>query len=1123
MVSFNKIKNSAAAALAALLGILAFAACQDDVVVPGGSTADVPTTISLDITLPEAEHVSRASLGDAELNTVRSLWVGIYSATTGKCTFKGMMDKEHGFDPSKPFVGGSHSTRATLTNIDTRSGSSYIVAVANPQGNVGTVLDGSIPASTEETMSEAPYVARDLVELLDEATTWDKFLAISIKSDNAALGAETLGAQPPIPAGGIPMSGVYIPRGESLDHCWENAQPVDITPETDNLSGAIHLRRAWSKVSFDVSVDGDLITFEPYQYRILNIPVYTWLYERAQGSSGKAIDQANAGDVINTRALGNPAFVNTPLYNINDFTRETTGGVTHYKFDFWSPENKRTATAMCTDYGKREVEYTRLENPRLNTGIYQSLCPDRAGDVNNNATMVEIYANVVYKTKTGDAINGQGTDYEVLLDSLTTNNTRVATVKYTVHLGYVDNDAKDFNLRRNTEYTYNVKAKGVFDIIVEAFKVGIPQPGQEGTVSDVEYVPEELDCHFTQFNVYLNQDEINTFTYDIVTYDAGREYRYYVYRDLNNRKPDQEAEITEQHLPESDQERTDYFNWVQLRFVGPGTENAHKFAAYHPDEVVSLDEVGKDEKAMNEGYYTVFVREYSYEGTGDETGGRWKDYVNQPDRQVHIYVRTARSGDTESLYFSSKYNAVQKSIQTYYNLDYLNQNKTAIGIEQVNESFGMNLRWVYGWTGSGSSIRNTTAQALENKNNGREIMWNYMGTKTNGRQWSTYVDLASQQHINAITASATYYPNLNNLISRDARYHNVAALKEITPYLTSRTSESVKGYWVLAKASGYDPQSDASTAQYVDILTTCINRNRDENGNGTIDINEMKWYVPTSGKLLRIIVGHRALPVPLMSFPARIASYGYGSNSLDYDGPYKMVTADFKMLWMDEGTSFSTLWDGTQPKSYVFSAWEVRCVRDLGTNLNQQAEQVHPAYIHDADLNYIVPRYYKLNSFRPYTDQPLPANFPNQVESNIAEFGFEYYDETGFTGQNPTGLGSAKGSYSGLVTWIQNNQGCSALNASTGKTGWRVPNQKELTAMFVVDRSLFLGSTAYFVSSTFDAYTGGNLNATPSRMVMCTHNNPTCVAFSNATLLRCVRDLTREESLKAVESASASN
>ena len=1059
--------------------------CSDELPWDGVCPEGEEAVISLSVVLPEADVMTRSDMATTDANNVHTLWVGIYNATTGQQTFNAIVsdnpgrNQQYGF--TQPTYNNAPHTTVNLKNISTRSGMSYIVAVANPKQNTGYKLDG------DGNLTEG-----SLDELLTGAKTWEEFLAITLKMPGSELGKVSLAQCPVVGTGGLPMSGIYVDAHKTTAQEWEDLSPTAIMPGTTNntLSGTIHLRRPWSQVKFEIEKTGNIIDFEPTQYRIFNIPVYGWLFDRKQTAAGGNFGTANAGDLLNKSPLNNPAYVSSPLFRTIDFEKDGD----KYKFDFWMPENKRTGLSSCGKYGDRELEYL---TGNTNTGVYKSLCPTSAGDVNNVATFVEISGRVTYKEPTSDAVNGQGKNPS-LVDSLSeyTGRVRVADVKYTVHMGYIGDDARDFNLYRNSQYTYKVKIESVYNIMVEAFRVGDPQPGAEGIVSDVDNTPLELDCHYSQFNVHLTSEELKTFTYDITTYDKDVRHRYYVHRDI------QSQALLDSVYPKTQAERERYFRWVQLAYVGPGEGketdvNRYKFVPYDPKTVKDLDQInGK----MEAGWYTVFVSEYSYEDKADETGGgnpNWPGYVNQPDRQIHIYVRTARAGDNESLYFQSKYNARQHSIQTYFQTGKLNSTRTAVGVEHHNETLGSNYRWLY-------SKQNI------NETNGRKVTWEYINATSSSRKWSDFVDLYNYQHVNQVTATTVAPAGFDY----SARYESLPGLVQILPTRLSGYAANNSGnYFYNALAGPYDPQTTANAnTQYIEVLNACMSRNRDNNGNGVIDADELKWYVPTSQMILRVIIGRRALSQPIMDYPSSLPQVSgvYNNNSMDNDTYYHYITSDFRVLWADEGVSLSLM-----SKPYSPSAWQVRCIRPLGTDLTDgTTATIQPAFI-QAD-NKIVPNYYESNTFRLRRDTPLPMNYPNQKESNIAEYGFEYETSTRtispFSRNNVT--------YTALQNYNANNTACNSLNTSTGRTGWRLPNQKELGAMWIADRDILSGCnhSNLFVTCTWEAYTNGILDsATPKRLVCYNETNLCLQAFTTAmNRTRCVRDLTYAEYLEFV-------
>ena len=252
--------------------MLLMTACTDDIELP--ATVDGPegedTTINLTIQAPEMSRLeSRADMTTSEANSVKSLWVGIYSYTTRRSTLSDgnksgllLQDGQHGFTS-----GDKSHTRYPLTGINTKSGRSYIVAVANPDLNYGYTMDADGKLSATKSK---------LSDLLAKADTWDKFLSIVIERElfqNAAV----LGVPNSTP---LPMSGIYIDN-ENLTHPddWTKVEPYQIPLSKNglNLKGSIHLRRPFTQVKFNVSVEPNaqnenIVSFDVESYRVYNVP-----------------------------------------------------------------------------------------------------------------------------------------------------------------------------------------------------------------------------------------------------------------------------------------------------------------------------------------------------------------------------------------------------------------------------------------------------------------------------------------------------------------------------------------------------------------------------------------------------------------------------------------------------------------------------------------------------------------------------------------------------------------------------------------------------------------------------------------------------------------------------------
>lgn len=1109
--------------------MLVMTACNDDIDIP--ATVDGPegedTTINLTIQAPEMSRLeSRADMTTSEANSVQSLWVGIYSYATSRSTLSDgvkngllLQNGQHGFTS-----GDKNHTRYTLTDINTKSGRSYIVAVANPDLNYGYTMDANGKLGAKSKLSD----------LLAQADTWDKFQSIVIEREpfqNAAV----LGVPNNSP---LPMSGIYVDN-ENLTHPadWTKVEPYQIPLSKNglNLKGSIHLRRPFTQVKFNVSVSEDIVSFDVESYRVYNVPTYGWLYERSQSDNlTNRIDYANAGDAMQPIVDDNTNYKPSLVYPSTNITENN--GV--YSFDFWMMENKRTGRAdFCTDYQKREIEW-KNDATGANTGVYQSLCPTATPELNNLATYVEIRGTLTYKN--GNNVENPSQIPEGEGAGTLPGNVASRTVEatYKVHLGYaVGNNegekARDFNNYRNSIYTYNVTVRSANSIIVEAFRIGDNpelQPGAEGVVTDVTDNLFECDAHPEVFNIYLTTEEIANFSFTMRSYYNNQEIVIY------QQKKDENG-VQKNNIPERGDDNFKFYNWIELVPTGltaqteanknrikefpnlarnPNwkTQTAAQRGFYYPGELAGSGLTGQ--------YFTVYVNEHAYvprygdDNWGNEVGNNWHAYVNTTrPRQAWFNVSQETSKDGQNVYYRSKYALSQRSIQTYYNMGN-NTVATALGLEHVNESFGMNIRW--------------TKDIIANldPDNGRYNVWLGVNGTDGGSEadnWSSVVKLNTSQIVNEITNSKT-----NGQMQYAQDYFNTAAKTWNVPMQNTIAGNSLSGTAGMydGKANQYDPQVNGNNIQYIEALQACMNRNRDENGNGVIDAAELKWYLPASGKYARIILGRRTLSNPLMNYQQSTLRYACtnGGNTI-----YHFIASDNVIVWADEGMSSSSFY-GADPQyqQYYYAPWQIRCIRNLGTDLTSvsNGEKVTPAY-DDKTKNETtgtgtvkVNAYYGAALREPVTTY-LPMHKSNSPYNALGRYGFEIAEVDNGNTNNPntrTNEASAADYVRNYTTYnnaVINATPCSRLNQGT-KKGWRIPNQAEAVIMRRMGILRNNGSnTSQFMTCTQEYYS----NATPAvgsdtpgsayRILTVRTALATAQPISDINVVRCVRDLTAEE------------
>lgn len=1091
-----------------------FTACNlDEIETRGYVKEGELATVSLKVDLDEISVKTRADMNDDLKNKVECLWLAIYNVRTGKRTFSHFYTPNGDFPEIKNKFG-------TITDIVTESGNSYIVAVANYENNVALDLAGNNGADKD--------TEQELENLLSAADTWGKYRAIAIKqkSDDEGIHIEA-------PAEAIVMQGCYRASGDTENYTEdEGAEIVGIQPGANSLSGMIHLRRIWTQNKFTIKPSDDIISIELVNVEVVNVPMLTWLYGRPQDNAAGTLGYANAGDAyspVMPEDLKHDMYRRSLTYTPTSMTVTTDDkGRPNYAFDYWQYENKRNSETATT-YADREKEYKNADG--TNSGIYTSLCGNSGkATLDNNATYLRFTARIRY-------IVDNITSPDEIVDSVGNVKYRNAEATYVVHLGYIGGDARDFNCYRNSKYTYNITVKSVDQILLEAFREGENQPGAEGAVTDVTDEFFDLDAHFNVFNIYLTKDQLAKFTFSMTTYEDN--------------VPHTITNITDARLgmtanvPKKGDANWKYYSWIQLVENGK-TDKKTEIAKFpdltkgNADKVLYLDDISKKagELGKDEGYcFTVYVKEYTYEpdygetGYGNESGTEWTHYVMQPSRTANFNVAYSVSTDRESQHFKAKYALSQRSIQTYYDIAAATSGSgTALGVEHINEVFGMNIRWT----------KSTPSEGYD-PNNGRYDVWQALGGRDGGRtagRWTDtdVLDLEKLLEVNPISnvTQTRYATHLNT----DGVTRYVQAMKTIT---TGLSSSNYDGYY-NSRASSYDPQTSHNTAQYIQAIYSCMNRNKDENGNGTIDAPELKWYVPTSGKYLRIILGRNSLVTPLMGYEQETLpeASATGRNTL-----YHFISSDRKIIWADEGMSSSQFdtnspWEAAQ---WQIAPWQVRCVRNLGSNLDTvtKGEKVKQAY-DDTDVDnstkggVVKPVRYYGTSLRNPTTLPLPTHKTSSPYNRLARYGFEIapagngntanyareaglyaitYDATGTTVLNVSSIGSHQAydtnakeyynyaDYTEIKNAIETASPCEKLNKSSGRKGWRVPNQKE-TVIMMRAGVINTGYSGYYIytkrGNSLSVSNSNGWNSSAPGMMCCTQEHWPSVYENESTI-----------------------
>ena len=234
----------------------------------------------------------------------------------------------------------------------------------------------------------------------------------------------------------------------------------------------------------------------------------------------------------------------------------------------------------------------------------------------------------------------------------------------------------------------------------------------------------------------------------------------------------------------------------------------------------------------------------------------------------------------------------------------------------------------------------------------------------------------------------------------------------------------------------------------------CLQRNRDEDGNGAIDPYEVKWYMPARNQLTNMWIGARSLSNPLFDYTqySKVESADYkdvhvwtNSQYVDVDGT---KTSSPVMIWAEEGASV-----GGKPMT---ESMQIRCVRNLGVDAPK-----------GSTTNEVINSYSSVNEVYSYDSFNKTFTLNNNLDvrsirNGYIERGEQVYTELFDSNNLPykkfkvasKDLALKSNSQNSWKVWnpTENSSLCSNYSeGSADKGSWRAPNQRELLIMFTAN------------------------------------------------------------------------
>ena len=427
--------------------------------------------------------------------------------------------------------------------------------------------------------------------------------------------------------------------------------------------------------------------------------------------------------------------------------------------------------------------------------------------------------------------------------------------------------------------------------------------------------------------------------------------------------------------------------------------------------------------------FTAFVNEYYYEVnplTGELETDLWRDFINAKPRELHILSEATYSEDLQSDVITSNHTIIQNSIQTFYNT--YSPDLTSIwGTEHTDEM--RNRGAADASTGVNRSWswwhgNWTPSGIIDDEENGRLNTANIWGMD-DAPTWDTFLNYEVENDM----------PDLR------------------------------------------------SNYQY--MAYSCLSRNRDNNGNGVIDPEELRWYTAAINQLIGMWVGNESLsqtarlyqPIdansqdPLKWRAHVLSSTCTSGKDGGIDSP--------RVIRGEEGAtkSFYSQWDwafpDNSPEEYRDRVSSIRCVRNAGTfrQGGKDTDISYAPYDRMVDQYYEIPagtdgdghafpnsdgtytvRFSRLNpkSIRDYTSEDLPYHEENSFHNRV-------YMELNMQAQAPAdavvadlSLGMTERNLNNAITNTGHNTYC--------PPGYRLPNMTELLVMSTVMPTSYWGA-----------------------------------------------------------------
>lgn len=566
-----------------------------------------------------------------------------------------------------------------------------------------------------------------------------------------------------------------------------------------------------------------------------------------------------------------------------------------------------------------------------------------------------------------------------------------AEVEYTIPLGYTDpaDPVNDYSIERNTHYIYKVRVQGVDDIYVEAIRNDPDKnpdhernPGVEGEAMESQNFW-EIDAHYEQRLLRLTEEQVKQLDFDnlycIVKTPFGNET--FTLEDLK-REPDKYGALCE---------------WVQFRHNS-----------------MSVKVIGRNK--------------YYWKGTQDQlnrypAAGVGNDPINlqqfleqlKENRQWSIENASGRYSREKTIF---SYEAPHEAFFTVYFDEYFYEKdpvtKTPVRWNKFVNGYPRELI---------IAIQKNTSVDQKSIYYGQSLL-----AVSQTPIYTPYrlLDVEDYRAVGVESVNETGFVDLpviksTQLSGFDWRYFY--GWTNFYDYYNKNFGE-----WKSLHEGNYQDQRYNPNNRKYSPFDACLYRNRDLNRNGRIDVEEVRWYLPSASQLINIALGQWGMP-------EKSRLYQSNNNAMIQNGWYISSTPGNQnyglnyWLWSEQGISIGTDYmQASGANSDKRKGYNIRCVRSLGQTpganyddkpmhtLAQKLPDTSPTVIQPGQLNghsIAVPSAFLSEGERPQhtfkEKSVLPTDEFYMAEKNLGPYSMNEIEKQLLKGTSPCAAYSEKG------------------------------------------------------------------------------------------------------------------